>query len=829
MAGPLPELEGRLGELGLASRPAAALARDLARLERPARDWALSLARVCGNRAAEALRSAADVLAGLELEPRHLAPLLEIPPDAALSLLRSLPVMRNHLGRRGLERWLDLVAEMEPGRLLTLAEAAPGILAGLPRRAGAGLVLRLGRALAPGGDILAGLDLAAQAARSRPRPRLLLALGLTLARVNPQAARLWLGNLDHSPARELGKRELKRWVERGLALGPEAASRYFAPDSPGGAAAADALDGGLSLLRLLPWLEPYASLHAGRRLRLVLEDRDPTLPHLDLDHPGVLSLPRRLGPEVERPRRLARALVVLAAGSRRLGIHQVESSQVGRLLQRQGLKPPGLQELTPPALFCSAFDSPGLAGSLLALVVETRVAREASRRLPGVARDLEELRRLRRRAHRYWPGLEPARRVFLLMVHALAGGGLPPQALLPDFQLARRLARKLREQVAGASAPELMALAAELYQGLLESRPAPRAQPAPAPPRTRAGPGMPGGESHPQEPALPPLPLSTMGPGPHQAPPPWNQDPKPGLPSQEPGFYYPEWDPRSGRLAPRRARVLPRPAPQAPAEEFLSGLARRAALARAVERAFMYLAPRQPQRLRRQSEGSQLDLAALVDEYAERAAGILPRGLVFRRRRPYLRRVCCGVLWDVSGSTRHQLNRGRGEKVAAAAREALALFARALEAADDEYALWAFSGMGASRVDFFQIKDFDEPLGPPVHRRLAGLGPRAQNRDGTAIRHATSLLANRAPRRRLLIIISDGRPDDYGYGPRVAEKDLPLALAEARSKGVRPVALLLVPPRRRPHPAYRQVPHLILPDLDSLARWLPALYRRLTG
>ncbi len=829
MSDPVPGLERRLAELGLAPRPAAALARDLARLEPPARHWALGLARACGNRSAEALRSAADVLAGLELDTRHLAPLLDIPPAAALALLRSLPLMRRHLGRRGLERWLDLVREIEPRHLLTLAEAAGGILAGLPERVGAGLVLRLGRALAPGGDILAGLDLAVQAARSRPRPRLLLALALALARVHPGPARSWLANLEQSPARELSDRDLRRWVGRGMALGAGAAARYFAPDSPSGAAAADELDGGLSLLRLRPWLEPYAGLHAGRRLRLELEDRDPTLPHLDLDHPEVLSLPRRLGPEVEHPRRLARALTVLAAGCRRLGIHQVPARRLRRLLQAKGLHPPALQELAPPALFCSAFESPGLAGSLLALVVETRVARQAGRRWPGVARDLEELRRLRRRAHRYWPGLEPARRVFLLMVHVLAGGGLPPQALLPDFQLARRLAQALRERVRGLPAPGLMALAADIYQDLLRCRPAPQAKPAPAPPRPRAGPGLAGGDSHPQRQALPPLPLSTMGPGPQKAPPPWNQEPGQNPRDQEPGFYYPEWDPRAGRLVPRRTRVIPRPAPQAPAQEFLADLGRRAALARAVERAFMYLAPRQPQRLRRQQEGSQLDLAALVEEYAEGKAGILPRGRVFRRRRPRLRRVCCGVLWDVSGSTRHQLNQDQGGKVAAAAREALALFARALETAGDEYALWAFSGMGASRVDFFHIKDFQEPLGPLVHQRLAGLGPRAQNRDGAAIRHAAHLLAKRPLRQRLLIIISDGRPDDYGYGPETAERDLPLALAEARAQGVRPVALLLVPPRRRPHPAYRQVPHLILKDLDSLARWLPALYRRLTG
>jgi hypothetical protein len=62
----------------------------------------------------------------------------------------------------------------------------------------------------------------------------------------------------------------------------------------------------------------------------------------------------------------------------------------------------------------------------------------------------------------------------------------------------------------------------------------------------------------------------------------------------------------------------------------------------------------------------------------------------------------------------------------------------------------------------------------------------------------------------------------------VAGGDLPLALSTARARGVRPVAVLMTPRGRTPHQAYRAVPHLILREVESLARWLPRLYRRLT-
>jgi hypothetical protein len=811
-----------LAGLGLNGRQARALLPELAALSGRARRLALALARRAPGREAEALRAAAEALPAVDAEAAGL-PLLALPPGAALAALRSLPQLAGVLGPAGLAEWLELARRVGAEELEALALRGPALLAPLGRRAGR-LAVRLAGELGPElNSPAAGLALAASAAAARRRPLVVLAAALNLARERPGLARSFLEGLETGPAAGLEPAPLARWAARGLAR-ERAGAAFFAPEARAGLVEADRLSGGLSLRRLLPWLAPYAAVHAGRRLGLELRGGDPARPWLDLEDSGSLSLPRRLGPETGRPRQVARALAALGAAARRLGLWELEPQAVREVLAGGGGKAPALQELPPLALFCAGFSAPPLAATLLALAVEARAGAELAGRFPGLARDLAALHGLRRSLEPPWPAMDPADRVAALAVLYAAGGRRPAQVLPADHQAATGILQDLA-QAGGLRGLGLLELAGRMYGRLPPARQ--------APPQKQAGPAAAqapgeGGREAWEEPG-PATPLTGKpGPGTQGAPPPWQPEAAGEAEASLGAYTYPEWDPARG-AASGRARVIERPAPEAGAGGLEELLARRAGAVRALERAFLALAPAEPAWRGGSREGPELDLAAVVTERAEAEAGLAPRGRVYRQWRPRRRLVSCGVLWDVSGSTRHNLEpERRSTRVVAAAREALAMFSRALAAAGDEFALWAFSGVGAARVDFYPLKRFDEPAGPQVLRRLCGLGPRAQNRDGAAIRHATRLLASRPARQRVLMVITDGRPDDYAYGPEVAGGDLPLALSGARARGVRPVAVLITPRGRTPHQAYRAVPHLILREVESLARWLPRLYRRLT-
>ena len=97
------------------------------------------------------------------------------------------------------------------------------------------------------------------------------------------------------------------------------------------------------------------------------------------------------------------------------------------------------------------------------------------------------------------------------------------------------------------------------------------------------------------------------------------------------------------------------------------------------------------------------------------------------------------------------------------------------------------------------LKSFAEPVGAVVRRRIAALEPDRYTRAGAAIRHASAVLGAHGGRHRLLLILSDGKPNDIDeYEGRYGIEDTRQAVAEARLQGLVPFCLTV----DRAAPAY---------------------------
>ena len=132
-------------------------------------------------------------------------------------------------------------------------------------------------------------------------------------------------------------------------------------------------------------------------------------------------------------------------------------------------------------------------------------------------------------------------------------------------------------------------------------------------------------------------------------------------------------------------------------------------------------------------------------------------------------------------------------------KEALVVLLEALDALGDRHAVFAFSGQGPRHVRVLTVKGFDEAGGVAIRRRVAALEPDGYTRVGAAIRHASALLAEERARHRLLLILSDGKPNDVDeYAGRYGIEDTRQAVAEARLQGLVPFCLTV----DREAPAY---------------------------
>lgn len=263
----------------------------------------------------------------------------------------------------------------------------------------------------------------------------------------------------------------------------------------------------------------------------------------------------------------------------------------------------------------------------------------------------------------------------------------------------------------------------------------------------------------------------------------------PGGPVAQPmaeAVPYPEWNTWTERYEPRAVWVRPRDAAEGDDAWPVDVLAAHAALVRRLRERFERLRA-QRARLMRQRDGDELDLDACVRALADRATGHVIDDRLYMAVRPARRGLAIALLVDISGSTSEVMER---QRIIDIEKVAVLLTGEALDALGDLYAVLAFSGVGADDVRLRTLKDFGERNGAPVRRRIAALQPEGYTRLGAAIRHATALLARQQAGHRLLLILSDGKPNDQDhYQDRYAVEDSRQAVAEARASGVHPFCL----------------------------------------
>jgi nitric oxide reductase NorD protein len=287
---------------------------------------------------------------------------------------------------------------------------------------------------------------------------------------------------------------------------------------------------------------------------------------------------------------------------------------------------------------------------------------------------------------------------------------------------------------------------------------------------------------------------------------------------------YPEWDHRRRAYLPNHCAVLAGTAAEE-GEGWQPDVAARRQIRR-VRRQFEALRPRR-ETLRAQLDGHELDTDALVRSRIDLAAGGGGSDAVYLESRTRARDLAALILVDASLSTDAWLE---GRRVLDVEKQALTALAWGIDACGDPSAILAFTSRRREvRVDI--VKGFDEPLGASVRRRIAALRPGQYTRMGAALRHSAALLEARPERHRLLLLLSDGKPNDVDhYEGRYALEDTRKAVQDARRRGVAVFAVTI------DRGAGSYVPHLfgrggyaIVAHVGGLPDALPRIYRQVAG
>lgn len=231
--------------------------------------------------------------------------------------------------------------------------------------------------------------------------------------------------------------------------------------------------------------------------------------------------------------------------------------------------------------------------------------------------------------------------------------------------------------------------------------------------------------------------------------------------------------------------------------------------------------------LRRQPFGSELDLDACLDWITE--ASQTDKQNLYKKRCRNERDISCLVLADLSMSTDAGIN--ADQRVIDVIRDSILVFSEALIEAGDPFAIYGFSSIKNKQVRFHLIKNFAEKYSDGIRGRILSIKPGFYTRMGASIRQATQILEQQNNAQRLLLIISDGKPNDIDhYEGRYGIEDTRKAIHEAKRLGLQPFCITI------DEEGSDYLPYLfgdqgfaVIKDITRLPSLLPKLYLNLTG
>jgi Mg-chelatase subunit ChlD len=254
---------------------------------------------------------------------------------------------------------------------------------------------------------------------------------------------------------------------------------------------------------------------------------------------------------------------------------------------------------------------------------------------------------------------------------------------------------------------------------------------------------------------------------------------------------YPEWD-RAQRIErPEWTRVREVPARQGDphlVEEALEGAE---VLRNRIAQLVRGINVGRPVRLKRQLDGYDLDVDAMLEAGIALRNGQQPDPRIFRSSTSGHRDLAVLLLLDTSESTRDRL--ASGASILDVERLAVAILAEAMGALRDPFCLLGFASNGRNDVEMTTVKAFDESYDRACIGRLAGLSSGLSTRLGTALRHAGEVISHARSFRKLVIVLTDGEPSDIDSDPLDLIEDASRAALGLKSRGIDGFGVVLDP------------------------------------
>lgn len=290
------------------------------------------------------------------------------------------------------------------------------------------------------------------------------------------------------------------------------------------------------------------------------------------------------------------------------------------------------------------------------------------------------------------------------------------------------------------------------------------------------------------------------------------------------GIPYPEWDYRKQRHLPAWCHVQPELLTEADPAWAQATATRHRSVILDLRKKIAALAT-QTQRAKRQPHGPELDIDAVIAAQVARHSGHAADERIYIQRQRRLHDVAALILMDQSFSTDAWIDDAR---VLDTIRETLFCVAEVMEEFIETFAVAGFSSNTRRQCGFHLVKDFSDPW-HSSRARLGKLEAQGYTRIGPALRHAQELLMRQTASKKVIFLLTDGRPCDYDrYEGEHGIRDVRKAIETGAKNGIMTHAFAIEKRAREQFPRMFARQHYdIVPNPKALVASMCGAFARL--
>ncbi len=229
--------------------------------------------------------------------------------------------------------------------------------------------------------------------------------------------------------------------------------------------------------------------------------------------------------------------------------------------------------------------------------------------------------------------------------------------------------------------------------------------------------------------------------------------------------------------------------------------------------------------VRRQPSGHDFDIDAVTDMYADITARHTPDERIYLSKRKRRKELAILFLLDLSLSSDGYT---AGNRVLDVEKQVVILFGEVLNEHEVSFEIGGFSSKTRNFCSYYTIKSFDETWDKGKYH-VGAVQPSGYTRIGPALRHAGAQLKTRKARKKWLVLLSDGKPNDYDrYEGKYGINDVKQALRELNAENINTYAVAIEDQARYYLPQmFGQNHYNILTSPVEMLQSLTKLYERI--